>query len=105
MAGMNQWLVVAAGDSSMGLPRDSLAKGHRYGASILAYRFRKTFPEICLIADWEQGYLYGDLLPPQPRSGYGDSGVFLCRHDSLSQVLVAALFGQFQSCLSLAGFL
>lgn len=52
-AAMNQWLVVAPGRTSMVLHHDFLANDHRHGAGTLAYRFLKTLPETCFIADWE----------------------------------------------------
>lgn len=45
---MNIWLALGADRTSMRLPRDLHAVGHRHGSDTLAYRFLKT--TICFFA-------------------------------------------------------
>lgn len=50
---MNAWLKSAATNVPAGLPPKITPRCHRNGASTLAYRLLKDYPDFCWVADWE----------------------------------------------------
>ena len=52
-ADIRKWLLYAAKETFHGLPKGLTPRGHRNGASTMAYRLLKDYPVFCNVADWE----------------------------------------------------
>lgn len=52
-AEMRRWLIYAEKETFSGLPEGLTPRGHRNGASIMAYCLLKDYTDFCYVTDWE----------------------------------------------------